>query len=212
MTHQLSGPERSPGEPPQRERGGVWWHKVSVVRRATPVLALAVGAAIALSGCGGSDDEDAGGTTTVPAGTTTAAAENQRLSSASWSEYVTARDQAQAVNQKAITTFSKCSDLLARNVGSEQIQQCFGTTTTDVVTEGQEFLTTLEGFEDEVGGACAKALTDYAGNVKLYISSVNALTSGDTPSPAPAQVDEASGALVRARASGTAFEAACKPA
>ena len=120
------------------------------MRRATPVLALAVSAAIALSGCGGSDDEDAGGTTTAPAGTTTAAAENKRLSSASWSEYVTARDQAQAVNQKAITTFSKCSDLLARNVGSEQIQQCFGTTTTDVVTEGQEFLTTLAA---NLGGA-----------------------------------------------------------
>ena len=115
------------------------------------------------------------------------------------------------MNQAAVKTFAKCRDLLAKNVGSERIEECFGTTTRDVVAQGTQFLSTLEGFEDQVGGACAKALTNYAGLVKLYIASVNG-PSGDQPSPSAVQVDQASGALVRARTAGGAFEAACKPA
>jgi hypothetical protein len=79
------------------------------------------------------------------------------------------------------------------------------------VSAGQQFLTTLDVFEEDAGGACEKALTNYAGLVKLYIASVNGLTSGDRPSPSAVQVDAASGALVRARNAGRAFEAACKP-
>jgi hypothetical protein len=117
------------------------------------------------------------------------------------------------VNQAAIKTFSKCRDLVVRNMQSQQIQQCFGTTTSNVVTQGQKFLTTLEGFDSEVAGACAKALTDYQGYVKLYLSSVNALDTGlDSSSPPDAtQVDQAQGALVRARTASKAFETNCKP-
>jgi hypothetical protein len=78
------------------------------------------------------------------------------------------------------------------------------------VAEGRQFQATLEGFQDEAGGACTKAVTDYAGIVKLYIASVNAL--GGEASPSATQVDQASGALVRARTAAGAFEAACKPA
>ena len=169
----------------------------------------AVSAVFTLAGCGGGDDN--GDDNAEPPTVTTAQTANVRLSASSWQTYETELAQAQKVNQAAIKTFSKCRDLLAQNVGSEKIQQCFGTTTSDVVTEGQKFLTTLEGFEDEVGGACAKAQTDYAGLVKLYIASVNALSSGDETSPSAVQVDEASGALVRARGAGQAFQAACKP-
>ena len=165
--------------------------------------------AVALTGCGGSDS---GGDTNPP--TVTVPAANQRLSAASWDTYVTSATQAQKVNQAAIKTFSKCRDLVVRNMQSQQIQQCFGSTTSEVVTQGKTFLTTLQGFEGQVAGACAKALTDYQGYVKLYLSSVNALDTGlDSSSPPDAtQVDQAQGALVRARASSRAFETACKPA
>jgi hypothetical protein len=177
-------------------------HIVREVRASRLLIAVALLAAVA--GCGGDDAAD-----TTTAGTTVA--ENVRLSATSWNTYTAARDQAQQVNQAAVKTFAKCRDLLAKNVGSERIEECFGTTTRDVVAQGTQFLSTLEGFEDQVGGACAKALTDYAGVVKLYLASVNGLTSGDQPSPSAVQVDEASGALVRARTAGRAFEVACKP-
>jgi hypothetical protein len=178
-------------------------HIVREVRASRLLIAVAL--LVAVAGCGGDDAAD-----TTTAGT--AAAENVRLSATSWNTYTAARDQAQQVNQAAIKTFAKCRDLLARNVGSERIEECFGTTTRDVLAQGQQFQSTLEGFEDQVGGACAKALTDYTGVVKLYLASVNGLTSGDQPSPSAVQVNEASGALVRARAAGRVFEAACKPA
>jgi hypothetical protein len=168
-------------------------------------LVLAITLLVAVAGCGGDDSAE-------PPTVTTGNSPTVRLSASSWAMYQTELGQAQKVNQAAIATFAKCRDLLAQNVGSEQIQQCFGTTTSEVVKEGEEFLTTLEGFEDEVGGACAKALTDYAGLVKLYVASVSALSSGDETSPSAVQVDQASGALVRARGAGQAFEAACKPA
>jgi hypothetical protein len=167
-------------------------------------LVLAITLVVAVAGCGGDDDGD---TTTAA----TTSAENVRLSAASWETYSAALADAQKVNQPAIKQFATCRDLLAQNVGSEQLEQCFSTTTSKVVEEGQQFLATLEGFEDEVEGACAKALTDYSGIVKLYIASVNGLSSGDETSPSAAQVDQASGALVRARAAGGAFEVACKP-
>jgi hypothetical protein len=166
-------------------------------------------AVVALAGCGGSDNEAA---TTEQTATTPVAA-NKRLSQASWGTYTTAATEAKKVNQAAIKTFSKCRDLIVRHMQSQQIQQCFGDSTSSVVTEGKKFLTTLEGFDSEVGGDCAKALTDYQGNVKLYLASVNALDTGldsNTP-PDATQVDQAQGALVRARASSTAFDAACKP-
>lgn len=174
-----------------------------------PRFLLAVALLVAVAGCGG-DDEGAS-TTATTAATTTETAGNDRLSASSWATYETELAKVQKVNQAAIATFAKCRDLLAKNVGSEQIQQCFGTTTLDVVSAGQQFLTTLDVFEEDAGGACEKALTDYAGLVKLYIASVNGLSSGDQPSPSAVQVDEASGALVRARTAGRAFEAACKP-
>jgi hypothetical protein len=174
------------------------------------ILATVVAAVVGLllAGCGGSDNE---ADTSPP--TVTVPAANQRLSAASWDEYVAAGAQAQKVNQAAIKTFSKCRDLIVRNMQSQQIQQCFGTTTSDVVTQGKTFLTTLQGFEGQVAGACTKALTDYQGYVKLYLSSVNALDTGlDSSSPPDAtSVDQAQGALVRARAASKAFETACKP-
>jgi hypothetical protein len=143
---------------------------------------------------------------------TVAQSANVRLSAASWDTYTAALTEAQKVNQPAIKQFAKCRDLLAQNVGSSQLEQCFSATTQKVVAEGQQFQATLESFQSEAGGACAKAVTDYAGIVKLYIASVNALSSGDETSPSATQVDQASGALVRARSAGQAFEAACKPA
>ena len=181
------------------------------VRLSALLIGLIAVLALVAAGCGGSDDE--GGETTATLTTeTTAGGGNVRLSAASWGTYTAALAEAQKVNQAATKTFAKCRDLLTQNVGSEQLQTCFGTTTSQVVTEGQQFLATLAAFDDEAGGACAKALTDYQGYVKLYISSVNALDSGLDTTPSSQQVDEAAGAVVRARTAGAAFEAACKPA
>ena len=183
--------------------------------RSAWLAALVALPVIGLAGCGGSSDESGGTTTeaatTAPA-TTAAAGGNERLSQASWDEYVHARDEAQQVNQKAIKTFAKCRDLIVRNMQSQQIQQCFGTTTSDVVAAGQKFLATLSGFDDEVGGACKKALTNGEGYVKLYVSSVNALATSESSTPNQTQVDAAQSALKDARAAGVAFAAACKPA
>jgi hypothetical protein len=174
-------------------------------------LVLAIALLVSVAGCSG-DDNESGSTTEPTAAATTANAGNDRLSASSWATYETELAKVQKVNQAAIATFSKCRDLLARNAGSEQIEQCFGTTTLDVVAQGQQFLTTLDVFEEDAGGACEKALSNYSGLVKLYIASVNGLTSGDQPSPSAVSVDQASGALVRARSAGQAFEPACKPA
>jgi hypothetical protein len=174
-------------------------------------LLLAIAFVVAVAGCGGDDDESEG-TTETTAATTTASDGDDRLSATSWATYETELANVQKVNQGAIATFSKCRDLLPRNVGSEKIEQCFGTTTLDVVAAGQQFLTTLDTLNEDAGGACEQALTNYSGQVKLYIASVNGLTSGDQPSPSAVQVDQASGALVRARGAGQAFEAACEPA
>jgi hypothetical protein len=168
-------------------------------------LLVATALLVALAGCGGDDEAQP---PTVTIGDTG----NVRLSASSWETYEAALAEAQKVNQAAITTFAKCRDLLTQNVASEQIEQCFGTTTSEVVQEGQEFQATLEGFESEVSGACAKALTDYAGLVKLYVASVNALSTGEESSPSQTQVDQASGALARTRNAERAFEDACKPA
>ena len=178
------------------------------VRLSALLIGLIAILALVAAGCGGSDDEGGGATTD------TAPAANRTLSQASWDSYETEAKQAQSVNQKAIKTFSRCRDLIVRNMQSQQILDCFGNTTSQVVTEGQQFLATLGGLDGEAGGACAKALTNYEGYVKLYVSSVNALdtgTGGADSVPSAAQVDEAKGALARARTASTAFAAACKP-
>ena len=82
------------------------------------------------------------------------------------------------------------------------------------MTEGQKALTTLASFDDEAGGACATALTDLEGYVKLYIASVNSLgTAVDQGNNASAQaaIDNSSEALARSRETFAPFEAACKP-
>lgn len=178
---------------------------------ATLVLALAVGS-LALSGCGGSDEE--AGETTVDTSTETVGAGGGRLSAASWATYEETRDQARAVNTAATKTFRKCRETVLGAADTDAVKACLGDSTTAVVTEGEKALATLTGFEDEVSGACASALTNLEGYYKLYLASVKSLgTSVEQGNVASVQgsIDEASEALARGRATLGPFEAACKP-
>jgi hypothetical protein len=154
--------------------------------------ALAAGVLLLGVACGGSDDEPDSAGTTVD---TAAGGENRRLSDASWDEYVAARDRAQKVNTAATTTFAKCAKL-APGADSDALDTCLGDSAASVVAEGESLLETLGGFEDEVGGACADALTKLDGYVKLYVASVNGVET----------------AVDNDQAARAPFEAACKPA
>jgi hypothetical protein len=170
----------------------------------------AVLAALALAGCGGDDDEESAPT----AADTAVLAADEPLDQASWDEYVEARDSAQAVNREATATFRRCRDLLATDADEAKVEECLGTSVADVVDEGGEFLTVLEGIEAEAGGACKSAATNLHGTVKLYVSTVNAIGLDLERSSLPTanDVDSAVRTLTAARAAGTAFEEECKPA
>jgi hypothetical protein len=185
--------------------------RVVVNRRLVFALGLVL-AVLALSGCGGDDDSAA--ETTVDAPTATGS-ENSRLSQESWDTYVEARDEARTVNAEATKTFRRCRTTLPPTADTQQVEACLGDSLTDLVSEGEQALETLEGFEDEVGGACAAALAELEGNLTLYIASVKSLEGiveqGD-PAGAQAAIDNAATALEQERQAFAPFEAACKPA
>ena len=161
--------------------------------------------------CGGDDDDDeAAGTATAD---TTAVAANERLDQETWDAYVEQRDEARAVNDEAITTFRRCRDLLGTDVPAERVEECLGSATTDVVTEGQEVLAELDDLAGDVSGACADANEQLSGNIKLYIASVNAIGRGVEQGNLPSSNDVGSSLaqLERSRTAAAAFERACKP-
>jgi hypothetical protein len=169
------------------------------------VIALA---AVGVSGCGGGNDDNAanGTTATVPA--------NTRLDAASWATYVSQREKAQAVNRAATKTFAKCRELAQPGTQPQQIRTCLGDAPTKVVSEGQQVISTLEGFQDEVSGACLGANKRLSGYVRSYIATINAIDQAIDRGNAVAiqqQFDQANRALAGARTSIAAFEAACKP-
>jgi hypothetical protein len=178
--------------------------------------------ALALAGCGGSSNESADDTTTTAAATTTTTAAsggggNARLPTESWSTYTSTAAKAKSVNTAAITTFRKCRTLASKGASSTRLQSCLDGSLSDIVTEGQKVLRTLQGFDSEVSGSCSSALSALQGYTKLYIASVNGLQSAiegqgvGGQSGFATQLDDSQRALVRARASQASFEAACKP-
>jgi hypothetical protein len=181
-----------------------WW------RTGFAVLALA-SVLLVLSACGGDDDDS--DTAAAPAETSTTAG-NERLDAAAWDEYVALRDQARAVNQKAIATFRRCRTLLGSNVPAQQVFDCLGTAATDVVDEGREVLAYLEGLGGDVSGACAQATTTLHGNVKIYIATVNqiAISADRNELPEGQMVDSSLAQLTRTRSASSQFDTACQPA
>jgi hypothetical protein len=179
------------------------------VKRTTAAVCAAI-AALALSACGGDDDDEAA----APTVDTAMLAPDGPLDQASWDEYVVVRDEARAVNDEAVTTFRRCRDLLGTGAPEAQVEECLGTSVQDVVDEGEKVLAVLDGFEDEVGGACAGARTNLHGTVKLYVSTVNAIGLDLERSSLPTanDVDSAVRTLGAARAAQTVFEEECKPA
>jgi hypothetical protein len=187
-------------------------------KRVAPLAALAVLTAVAaLAGCGGSDDDgdEASTTTSVPAETETATtAENTRLSAASWASFQTAAARAEKVNQSATAIFRRCSDKIPTAPNGDAVAACMGGATSTVVKEGTTLLQTLDGLEQETSGACAAALEDLAGYVKLYVSSVNGLDTSienDQTAGMQGQIDDSLEVLARARAARAPVTAACKP-
>ncbi len=177
--------------------------------------ALAGALLLAAAGCGGSsNDESTSSSTDSTTTSTSGTAQNARLTQAQWTEYEQEKATAQQVNQAAIKTFKKCRVLIDQQKPADQVQACFGESTTSVVTEGQKLLTFIAEIGGTVNGACGTATANLHNQVKLYISSVNALglsAQGGTVPPIQS-VDEAQAALVRAKADTAAFETACKPA
>jgi hypothetical protein len=169
--------------------------------------------ACALAGCGGDDEETGATTATTGAQAGSMQPENKRLSQAGWEEYVTTRDQAQAVNEAAIKTFRSCRKLVGTSVAVEKVEKCFGTATVDVVDESEKVIATLDRLAGETAGACSKAGDTLAGYVKLYASSVQAIGLGIQRAdlPSPNDFDNTLEVLRGTRAANAAFERACKP-
>jgi hypothetical protein len=180
------------------------------VTRTTAAICAAI-AALGLAACGGDDDDEAAAPT---AADTAMLAADGPLDQESWDEYLAVRDEARAVNDEAVTTFRRCRDLLGTDVPETEVEECLGASVADVVDEGEQVLALLDGFEDEVGGACAGARTNLHGTVKLYVSSVNAIGLDLERSSLPTDndVDSAVRTLGAARAAQTVFEEECMPA
>jgi hypothetical protein len=174
--------------------------------RASAVLAV-LGCAL-LAGCGGGSSSGGGSTST---GTT--ASTHERLSPAAWETYTKEKAKARQVNTAATATFRTCSKLQVSSPSPEKIQACLGDSTAAVVDEGHRVLTVLDGFESEAAGACATALHQLQGTVRLYVASVNTLgeVAQNRPAGVGPQLQAAQEGLTHARASQAAFEAACSP-
>jgi hypothetical protein len=173
--------------------------------------ALLAALVLALSACGGDDDESA--TSPATASETATAAGNERLEPDAWAEYVETRDEARAVNEKAIATFRRCRDLLGTEVEAQRVFDCLGTAAEDVVTEGRAVLAVLDGFAEDVSGSCATATSTLHGNVKLYIATVNQIAISVDRSTLPENqvIESALELLAGTRAASARFEDVCKP-
>jgi hypothetical protein len=167
--------------------------------------------AFAVSGCGGSSSS---GTTTSAATTSTSAGQNERMTQAQWSEYIAVRDHARDVNNKAIATFKTCQQLVLSSAPADKVNACLGNSTASVVTEGKATLAELDKLGPQLSGACAQAHEQLAGNVKLYVASVQAVDTSlkqNNLSSGNPSLENALHALEQTRASSAAFDAACKP-
>ncbi len=179
------------------------------------VAACAAVLLLAAAGCGGGGDGSTSSSTeSTTTSTTGGSAQNARLTQAQWTEYEQEKAHAQQINQAAIKTFRKCRVLIDQQKPADQVQACFGDSTSSVVTEGQKLLAFIAEIGPTVSGACGTATGNLHNQIKLYISSVNALglsAQGGTVPPIQS-VDTAQRALVAAQAATAAFETACKPA
>ena len=180
------------------------------------ILLLAACAAVLLvvaTGCGGGDDESTSSSTESTT-TTSSGAQNERLTQEQWTEYQQKKAGAQQVNQAAVKTFQRCRILIDQGKPAAQVQTCFGDSTSSVVEEGQQLLTYIAEIGPTLSGACGTATGNLHNQIKLYISSVNALNLSVNQGTVPPidSVDQAKAQLVDARKSVAAFETACKPA
>lgn len=169
---------------------------------------------LAAAGCGGGDDGDASSASTTTTTTTSGSAGNEPLSQAAWDEFSQELEKAQSINQQAVKTFNKCEQVIENKQNQEAVQKCFGNSTSSVVNEGKTFLTDIQKAQQQATGACAQAAGELYSQVRFYVSSVNALDLSLQGATAPTtqSVEAAKSSLVKARAAGTTFEQACKPA
>ncbi|HEU5211886.1 MAG TPA: hypothetical protein VFU10_03885 [Gaiellaceae bacterium] len=176
-------------------------------------------AAVACGGSSSSSDTTSTTTTTTEAMTTASSGgggAGGKLSASEWAALQQSAAQARSVNQKAIATFQKCRKLIAQqNYTNSSIQNCFGTTTTDVVHAGQALNADLATAQKSASGACAEALGRTQSQVTLYISSVNALGLGAqnvSQVPTTDDIDSTLAQLKQAQTTAKTIAPACAPA
>jgi hypothetical protein len=175
------------------------------------IASAAVVLAFAVAGCGGSDS----GSSADSTGSTTAASQkNVRMTNAAWADYVAVRTEARTVNNKAIATFSTCRGLIFSSAPPEKVNACLGDSASSVVTTGKKTLHELDTFAADVAGECAKANETLAGNVKLYVASIQtvetSVSNGNVHGAEP-HITNALEALKHTKTSSAAFDTACKP-
>ena len=191
--------------------------------RAVLCAAMAGALVLVVAACGGSSSssDTTSTTTTTTEPTTTAMAgggggAGGKLSASEWASLQQSAAQARSVNQKAIATFQKCRKLIAQqNYTNSSIQNCFGTTTTDVVHAGQALNADLATAQKSASGACAEALGRTQSQVTLYISSVNALGLGAqnvSQVPTTDDIDSTLAQLKQAQTTAKTIAPACAPA
>jgi hypothetical protein len=168
-----------------------------------------------IAGCGSSSSSDVvGGSTTSTTGTTqTAATQNQRLTSAQWTEYEASRAALRQANVVATATLKKCSPIAVhQNQGA--VAACVGNTFTELTTAAGNSLSTLRGFQNTVSGPCATALAqliNQVGTFQASASQMQATINSPTVAGYPAASQDLELALNSGKAEAQTFEKDCAP-
>lgn len=169
---------------------------------------------VVTAGCGGSSSSGSGESTASSTATTqTTAAQNQRLTSAQWSDYQSSRAALRKANAAATATLKKCSSI-AVHQNRAAVQACVGSTFADLTTAAGSSLATLRGFENTVSGPCADALAQLINQVGVFQASASQMqTTLDSPTVAgyPAASQNLELALKGGKAQAQTFDKECAP-
>jgi hypothetical protein len=135
------------------------------------------------------------------------------LTTAQWSEYQTSRAALRTANTAANATLKKCSPLASQQKTSA-VKACVGDVFTELTTAAGDSLSTLQGFDGTVSGACATALAKLTNQVSLFQASAHQMQATiDSPSlegyPAASQNLEL--ALSAGKTEAATFDKECAP-
>jgi hypothetical protein len=176
--------------------------RLAVLRR----LSLAFVAALILlaTGCGGGDEGSNGSSSET-------VVQDERLTQATWDEYEADEAAYEGTMKKSLAAFEDCEKTAA---ASGDLGGCVGEDVEAALTATEGLDETLLSLEQSVAGECADALTEYAGGIKIYASTLSALESvvdSGSPPEVAAAVDDVQTGRENALASAEAFRRACRP-